>query len=429
MFKITTVILAAGKSSRFHGTKSKLFQDLAGLPIIKHVVNTAKKISENDTIIVCNNKNINELKLLLPDCKFVIQKKQNGTADAINSARNLIKNKYLLVLFGDVPLITNKSINKLISNFKKNKNYASMISFASSNPYGYGRVKINKNKVISVVEELFASKKEKQIQTCNSGVMLVNKGIFFKNLKSIKFSKIKKEKFLPDIFDIYSKKQTPFSFVLAPEDEMIGVNTLKDLNKIQINFQNYLINKFINKGVIIHKPESNYFSYNTMIEKGVIIEPNVIIKNNVTIKSGSIIKSNSYLEGVKINGNCTIGPFARIRPTTIIEKKSKIGNFVEVKNSKIGDNTSISHLSYIGDSKIGKNVNIGAGTITCNFDGKLKNRTIIKEGAFIGSNCSLIAPVVINKNDKIAAGSVINQNIPSNNLAIERAKLKIIKKK
>jgi len=429
MSKITTVILAAGNSTRFKSKKSKLTQDLAGLPIVSHVYNIAKNISGKDVIIVCNNKNINELKLLLPECKFVLQKNQNGTADAINSAKFLIKNRTLLVLFGDVPLLSNNTLKKLIKNFKKNNNLASMIAFKTLNPYGYGRVKTNGNNIISVVEEIFASKEEKEIKICNSGVMLVNTNKFFNNLKLIKFNSIKKEKFLPDIFNIYSKKQIPFSFIISSENEMLGVNTINDLMIAEKMFQNNLVNRFKRNGVFIYKPDSSFFSYDTKIAKDVIIEQNVIIKNKVIIKSGTVIKSYSYLEGAQIDEECKIGPFARIRPKTVINKKSKIGNYVEIKNSKIGENTSISHLSYIGDSILGKKVNIGAGTITCNFDGKLKHKTIIKDGAFVGSNCSLVAPLIINKNAKIGAGSVINQNIPSNNLAIERSKLKIIIKK
>ena len=429
MIKVTTVILAAGKSTRFKRSKSKLEQELAGLPIICHVVNAAKKISGNDVIIVCNKNNIKNLKLLINDCKFVIQKNQKGTADAINSAKRLIKQKNLLILFGDVPLISVKTIKKLIFNFKKNNSLGSMVAFNASNPHGYGRLLLRKNKVLKVVEEINTNQDEKGITICNSGIMLVESNTFFKNLTSIQINKVKKEKYLPDIFEIYSKKQIPFSLIVSPENEMLGVNTLSDFINANKIFQNNLLKKFLEKGVLFLKPESNYFSYDTVIEKGVIIEQNVTIKKNVIIKSGSLIKSNSYIEGAKIDKDCVIGPSARIRPSSVIGNKSKIGNFVEVKNSIIGEKTAISHLSYIGDSQISKNVNIGAGTITCNFDGKRKNKTIIKEGAFIGSNCSLVAPIVINKNAKIGAGSVITEDIPSNNLAIERSKLKIIKKK
>ena len=429
MSNISTVILAAGKSTRFKSTNGKLFQDLAGLPIISHVYNIAKKISGRKIIIVCNKKNIKELKSLFSDCIFVIQKKQDGTANAILAAKPYLRNKSFLVLFGDVPLISIKNIKKLINKFNNNKSPGSMIAFQASDPSGYGRVKTKNDKVLKVVENFNINNEEQNIKLCNSGVLLVKSNLFFKNLSQINVSKIKKEKFLPDIFEIFFHQNKPINYVLCSEQEMLGVNTLEDFVKIDSIYQRTLVNKLVKKGVIIINSKSCRLSFDTEIEKGVTIEPNVVIKDRVKIAKGTTIKSHSYIQGAKIRENCSIGPYARIRSSSIISKNAKIGNYVEIKNSIVGNSSSIAHLSYIGDSKIGKKVNIGAGTITCNFDGNKKHRTIIKDGAFIGSNSSLIAPVIINKNAKIAAGSVINKDIPAKYLAIERSKLKFIKKK
>ena len=329
-----------------------------------------------------------------------------------------------IVLFGDVPLITDKSLIKLIKIFKNN-NSGSMIAFNSSKPKGYGRVILKNNKVEKVIEEINTSDSEKLIELCNSGIMIIKKSIFFKNIKLIKYNKKKKERYLTDIFQIYFKKNNPFSYIISSEDEMSGVNNLFDYNKVDRIFQNRLINKFLNKGVLIKKPETSYFSYDTKIGKKVTIEQNVNIRNCVSIKSGTTIKSFSDLDGVVIGENCSIGPHARIRPNSKINKNAKIGNYVEIKNSSVGNKSSISHLSYIGDTKVGNDVNIGAGCITCNYDGVKKNKTIIGDKSFIGSNTSLIAPVKIGKNVKIGAGSVINKDIPTNKLAIRRSQLKI----
>tara|TARA_Y200000002_G_C22443491_1_gene563200 strand:- start:128 stop:769 length:642 start_codon:yes stop_codon:yes gene_type:complete len=210
---------------------------------------------------------------------------------------------------------------------------------------------------------------------------------------------------------------------------MLGINTLDDYKKVQNILQKKYIQKFINIGVNFLKPETCYLSYDTKMESGVIIEGNVTIKNSTLIKKGVTIKSNSYLEGSLIEENCIIGPSARIRPLSLIGKNSKIGNFVEIKNSKIGKNVAISHLSYVGDSILGNNVNIGAGTITCNYDGKNKQKTIIEDNVFVGSNSSLVAPLIIKKNSKIGAGSVITKDIPKNSLALERSELKILRNK
>ena len=423
MKNITTVILAAGKSTRFISKKSKLTQELAGLPILSHVYNTAKKISGKNIIVVCNKENHNELSSLLKNCKFVIQKNQKGTADAIEAAKSSIKTQNFIILFGDVPLISDNSLKRLIKNFK-NK-VGSMIAFKSLKPHGYGRVILEKNKVVEVVEEIHTSKSEKLIELCNSGIMLVNKSIFFKLIKQIKFRKIKKERYLTDIFEIYFKKKIPFTFIQAEEEEMSGINTLLDFNKVDKILQKRLVRKFLNNGVLIKKPETCYFSYDTKIQSKVIIEPNVTIRNKVSIKSGSIIKNFSDLEGILLKENCSIGPHARLRPNSTIGKNCKIGNYVEIKSSIIGNDTNISHLSYIGDSKVGSQVNIGAGCITCNYDGVKKNKTFIGNKAFIGSNSSLVAPVKIGNNVRIGAGSVINKDIPRNKLAVRRSKLKI----
>ena len=228
---------------------------------------------------------------------------------------------------------------------------------------------------------------------------------------------------------IFSKKNIPINYIECDKETMLGINTLDDFNVVQNILQKKYVKNFIKNGVNFLKPNTCYLSYDTKIEPTVTIESNVTIKEKTIIKKGSIIKSNSYLEEVTIDENSHIGPSARLRPKTKIGKKSKIGNFVEIKNSKIGNNVSIAHLSYVGDSEIGNNVNIGAGTITCNYDGKKKHKTIIKDNVFIGSNTSLIAPVVIESKSRIGAGSVITKNIPKNSLAIERSALKILRNK
>ena len=429
MFSITTVILAAGKSTRFKATSSKLVYPLCGLPIISHVYAIAKKISGKKIVVVCNNENINELKSILKDCVFVIQNQQRGTADAIEQAKNKINSKNVLVLFGDTPLITLSSIKKLIKKFLSSKVKASLIAFRTQKPFGYGRLVTKNNVLEEIIEEINLNIYQKKINLCNSGILIAEKKILFDNTKKIKINRIKKERYLPDIFKIFHSNNFNSNYIECNEDEMLGINTLEDYNRVQSILQKKYIDKFIKIGVNFLKPKTCYLSYDTKIEKDVIIEGNVTIKEKTLIKKGTIIKSNSYLEGVTIGENCNIGPSARIRPNSLIASKSKVGNFVEIKNSKIGKKVSIAHLSYVGDAYVGNNVNIGAGTITCNYDGKKKNKTIIKDNVFIGSNCSLIAPIVLETNSKVGAGSVITKNIPKDSLALERSDLKIIRNK
>ena len=428
MKKISVIILVAGKSSRFKSKKSKVFHELAGLPIIDHIYFTAKKIS-NEIIFVCNKNNIKIFKKHFTDCKFAIQKKQNGTADAVLSAKKLIKsNSDILVLCGDVPLISLVSLKKLINNFYKKKLFGTMLAFNSKNPFSYGRVISEDNKVKKVIEEINATSKIKKITLCNSGVFLTKYEIIFSFIDKINASNKKKEKYLPDIFEICYRDKKSFVYSLCNEDEVIGINTLKDFIKVDEIYQEQLKQKLINKGVKILNPKTVRVSYDTKIGKDSVIEPYVILGKGVNIKEDVIIRSHTNIESAHISKGSSIGPYARIRPETFINQFVKIGNYVEIKNSKIGKNCSISHLSYIGDSKLGKNINIGAGTITCNYDGKKKYKTVIDDNVFIGSNSSLIAPLKISKNSQIGAGSVISKNIPKDSLALERSKMTILKK-
>ncbi|PPR45985.1 MAG: Bifunctional protein GlmU [Alphaproteobacteria bacterium MarineAlpha5_Bin6] len=423
MNNLTTVILVAGKSTRFKSSKSKIFHELGGLPIIDHVYLAVKNISK-EIIFVCNKQNVNILKKKFLNCKFVIQAKQHGTADAVLSAKKLINdNSNILVLFGDVPLISSTILRRMINNYLKNKKAGSMIAFNSSQPFGYGRVLIKNNKVESVIEEISANLETKKITTCNSGIMLCKYSVLFSFIKQINNKNFKKEKYLTDIFKIANKNKKGFSYIFCKQEDVLGVNNLNDFNKVDKIYQRNLINKMIAKGVKILNPDTIRLSFDTKIGNDVEIEPFVYIKKGVKIDDKTTIKSHTVLESSKIGKESTVGPFARLRPNTTLGTNVKVGNYVEIKNSIIGNNTSISHLSYIGDSVVGKNVNIGAGTITCNYDGKNKNKTIIQDNVFVGSNSSLIAPLIIKKNSKIGAGSVITKDVPPNSLAVERSKL------
>ena len=429
MPNITTLILVAGKSSRFKSNKSKIFHELAGLPVIDHIYNKANKISKNNIIFVCNKNNINTLKKRFNNCKFALQKNQNGTADAVLSAKKFIKNQSnILILFGDVPLITLSTLKKITNIFTKDKLPGLMVAFDSTDPSGYGRLITKGKKVESVVEELNASPNIKKISLCNSGVMLCKYELLFSFINKIINKNKKREKYLPDIFSICHQNKKSFQYILCKEEEMLGINTLDDFNKVDEIYQNLLLGNLIEKGVKIINPKTVRVSYDTQVGKNSIIEPFVFIKNGVKIKNQVIVKSHSVLESSIVGKGSSIGPFARLRPGSVIGENVKIGNFVEIKNSKIGNKCTISHLSYIGDSQLGKNINIGAGTITCNYDGKKKHKTIIEDKVFIGSNTSLVAPLKIERNSKTGAGSVITRNIPSNSLVVGHDKLVIPKK-
>jgi len=296
MSDITTVILAAGNSTRFKASKSKLVYPLCGLPIVSHIFNIAKKISGKNIFIVSNEKNKEELKLILNTSKLVVQKKQKGTADAIEQVKKYVKSKNILILFGDTPLVEVKDIRKLVSKFKKSKAKASLIAFNTLEPHGYGRLLLNNNYVEEIIEQINLKPEQKKINLCNSGILIANTKLLFDNLKNIKENKIKKERYLPDICKIFSKKNIPINYIECNKETMLGINTLDDFNVVQNILQKKYVKNFIKNGVNFLKPNTCYLSYDTKIEPTVTIESNVTIKEKTIIKKGSIkIEQNSIL--------------------------------------------------------------------------------------------------------------------------------------
>ena len=312
---------------------------------------------------------------------------------------------------------------------KIKKNNLVLLGFKKINNQSYGIIVKNNKGIDKIVEFKEASKKERKINICNSGMMAFdNKAL--KLIKNIKNNNKKKEYYLTDIVQISKKNGLKINLVLSDsEKNAVGVNSQIELIEAEQIMQERLRKKFIKQGVKFTDPNTVYFSSDTRIGKNVKIEPFVVIGKKVKIGNNVVIKSFSHIEEAVIKNKVEIGPFARIRPGSNLEEGVKIGNFVEVKKSKIEKGSKVNHLSYIGDASIGKNVNIGAGTITCNYDGKKKSKTIIKDNAFIGSNTSLIAPVIIGKNSLVGAGSSISKNVKDNNLALTRAEQKNFKKK
>ena len=429
MKNVSFIILAAGKSRRMKSNKSKVLHSIAGRPLLNFVYDIAKKNSSSKINFVCSNEVKQYVEMNFSNSKTIIQKKRLGTAHAVETAKKLIpnRNQDIIILFGDVPLIKDSTIKKLIRSKNKSKSIGAIIAFTTKKPFGYGRLIVENNFVKSIVEEKDTSLSQKNIKLCNSGILICDSRYLFQSIKKISNKNSQKEKFLTDICKIAYNDKKPFTFIKCSEIEALGVNSQKQLIELDSEFQKIHKNKLIEKGTNLIQPETIRICYGTKIGKNVTIEPHTIIKENVRIKDETKILSGSYLEECTIGRNCSIGPYARIRPGTKIDDNVKIGNFVEVKNSLIGKFTSVSHLSYIGDSLIGKKVNIGAGTITCNYDGFKKNKTIIDDGVFIGSNSSLIAPLKISKNSIVGAGSVLDENVPASSLAIERSRL-LIKK-
>ena len=420
--EIVSIILAAGRGKRMNSLLPKPLHKVAGKTLLNWLEDTLESASILKRIFVLGHQN-EILKEYIKGSEYVIQEPQLGTGHAVKLAKEKVKNlnSIIIIAYADTPFIGANTIKKMVSQIK-NGYKISILGFETDEPSGYGRIITDSNNQVSkIVEENDANEEVKKITLCNSGVLAGKASDIFEYLDQVKFSD-NGEYYLTDIVSICAELGSKVGYVQSLEEELIGINDRADQSEAENIIQNKLIKKHLLNGVTLLNPNSIYFDANAEILKDVIIEPNVFIGPNVRIKSQTIIKAFSYLENCSIGEDCTIGPYARIRPETEIKNNVRIGNFVEVKKSIIGEGSKVNHLSYIGDTSIGLNSNIGAGTITCNYDGKRKNKTKILDGAFIGSNTALVAPIKIGKNSVVGAGSTLTKNVKNKSLSLTRSK-------
>jgi bifunctional UDP-N-acetylglucosamine pyrophosphorylase/glucosamine-1-phosphate N-acetyltransferase len=404
----------------------KLLQTIAGKPIIRYVIDLCKSINPKNLIsVISKNFESNEF---FEDVKTVVQTHPKGTANAVLHAIPYIDSEYVIVTCGDVPLLEKRHLDLLISD----RHPVSFLVMEIPDELAcmpYGRVILdNDSSFQKVVEYKNATDFEKEIKTANTGIYKFEANLLRKYIKKIEENFISKEFYLTDILEILKADGIEI-FAINTEEywPFHGINTMEDLSKAEKVAQSRLRKAFMEKGVKLCAPDSIYFSYDTSIEADVTIEPNVVFGKNVKIKSGSVIKSFSYISDCEIMNDVEIGPFARLRGNSKISPHSSVGNFVEIKQTTFGKSSKAKHLSYIGNSVIGESSNIGAGTIICNYDGVKKHDTVIGDNVFVGSNSTLIAPIEIENNSIIAAGSVINRSVSQNSLAISRVKQEEIK--
>ena len=419
MKKLTTIILAAGKGTRMNSSLSKVLHPIANQPMLSHIIDKSEKLKSNKIIVVVNETfNIPKKK---PNSKiiYVVQNQQLGTGDAIKVClKNIDKvNNRVLILYADVPLINNSTLRKLIK--LRNKNEIKILAFKKLEKNNYGKL-IIQNSVVEKIIEAKEFKTDNQPDDCNSGVFCASAAGLLKLIPKIKNNNVKKEYYLTDFFGLAFNSKYHTKVVYGSEEEFMGINNKVELAQAEKIMQNKLRVKFLKQGVTLIDPETVYFSKDTKIGKDVTIYPNVFIGPKVSIGSNTTIHPFTHLDDCKIGKNVNIGPNARVRPGSDISDDARIGNFVEIKKSKIGKGSKVNHLAYVGDAILGKNVNIGAGTITCNYDGKNKHITQIGDNAFIGSNSSLVAPLKIEKDAYIGSGSVITKDVSKGALAMER---------
>lgn len=416
---IDFVILAGGSGSRMHSsTTPKIFQKIAGMPCIKYPINACRKIDSSANIIVVTKHEFAH-DPILNDVTVVVQENPLGTGDALKCALPFITNDYVVVMCADMPLIQATDLTTLVNNNDASSSLIAMKIPETLMNMAYGRVIVKDHKFVKIIEYKDANNSEKNCSLANSGVYKFKTDALKININNVTMNNKGGEYYLTDVFNCNNDVD-----VIVSDDYSAfhGINTMSDLSLAENIMQNRLRKMFMDNGVKLLDPSTVYFSADTEIEQDVVIEENVVIKECVRIQSKSVIKSFSYLEKCVIGEGVKIGPFARIRGDAVMNERSEIGNFVEVKGSTIGKGTKIKHLSYIGDAALGEKVNIGAGVITCNYDGFNKHKTQIENGAMIGANCSLVAPIHIGAMSIVAAGSTIVSNVPNNCLGIARSR-------
>ncbi|WP_153769124.1 bifunctional UDP-N-acetylglucosamine diphosphorylase/glucosamine-1-phosphate N-acetyltransferase GlmU [Labrenzia sp. CE80] len=420
------IVLAAGLGTRMRSEMPKVMHAIGNLPIVGHVLKTLN-VADADRIAVVVGPDMQALEELVgrlaPDASCHQQTDRLGTAHAALAARSALEVPAddVLVLFGDTPLVTPAAISKVRDQLAAGADVA-VLGFEAANPFGYGRLLIENGKLLAIREEKDASEEERKVTFCNSGIMGFNGKVALGLLDAIGNDNAKGEFYLTDAPEIASERGLKVVAVAGDEEEVQGINTRAQLATCEAVFQKRMRQMALENGVSLQAPDTVYFSHDTEIEPDVTVEPNVVFGPGVSIESGVTIRAFSHLEGASVGKGSTVGPYARLRPGANLAEGSHIGNFVEIKNASVGAGAKVNHLSYIGDATVGEKSNIGAGTITCNYDGFGKHKTEIGAGSFVGSNSTLVAPLTLGEGVYVAAGSVVTDAVSDNSLVIGRGR-------
>ncbi len=425
------IILAAGKGSRLKSNLAKPLHEVAGSALINWVSAAAETAGASAQICVTAAGDKQLSKQIPITAEKITQDSPKGTGDAVKCClsrlEQLTKDLPVLILYADTPLIQADTLRKLVNKIKTGSDIC-LLGFTTDNPTGYGRIVLSENKMVkAIIEDKDASEDERKICLVNGGVMAAKAGILAQFLPQLTAANSQNELYLTELVSLADNSDRQIDVLVTEEDELAGVNDRAQLAHVEAIMQSRLRAKAMANGVTLQAPETVFLSADTNFGTDVVIEPHVIIRKGVSIADDCIIRAFSHLEDATIGKGCVVGPYARLRPNTVLGQNVRIGNFVEIKNSTFKEGAKANHLSYLGDAKIGQEVNIGAGTITCNYNGINKFTTTIEDRAFIGSNSALVAPVAIGKGALIGAGSVITKDVDENAMGISRSAQKQIK--
>lgn len=442
MAKRYAVILAAGQGTRMKSKLYKVLHPVLGRPMVQHVINQLNAVHLDEMVTVVGHGAEKVAEHIGDQSQLVVQEEQLGTGHAVLQAEELLKDKdgTTIVVCGDTPLITSETYQALFNHHEKEGAKATILTTKDPKPSGYGRVIRNeKNEVERIVEHKDATDTELLVHEINTGTYCFNNKALFNALQQVSNNNAQGEYYLPDVIEILRNQHEKVSASLTADfEETLGINDRVALAQAETALKKRVNEKHMRNGVTIMDPNNTYITPEVVIEQDVIIYPGSIIKGSTTIKTdteigphseinnciigqASVIKQSVAVDS-KIGDQVKIGPYAHIRPEASIGNGAKIGNFVEMKKTVIGNNSKVSHLSYIGDADVGNDVNIGCGTITVNYDGNNKHVTTIEDGAFVGCNSNLIAPVTVGKSSYVAAGSTITKNVPEDSLSVARSR-------
>ncbi len=417
------VILAAGHGSRMKSNLAKPLHAVGGRSMLDWSLELADAVGADRKVVVwgAHAPEIRD-RAEQAGAATALQDPPQGTGDAVKVAADALSDFEgdVIVLYADTPLIRLETVTAVFDALGEGA-AVSVLGFEPEEPGTYGRlIETPSGELEAIVEAKEATPDQLAVRLCNSGVLAADCRLMFELLCEVTNDNAKGEYYLTDVVELARKRGLAAKAVRGSEDEVLGVNSRVDLAAAEAAFQTRRREEAMVEGVTLVAPETVYFAHDTVIENDVMIEPNVVFGPGAIVRSGALIRAFSHIEGAEIAGGCEVGPYARLRPGAVLEQGAKVGNFVEVKNSRMGEGAKANHLSYIGDGDVGAKANIGAGTIFCNYDGFFKNRTVVGDGAFVGSNASLVAPVTIGAGAMTGSGSVITADVPDGALALTR---------
>ncbi len=426
MANLLAIVLAAGEGTRMRSGMPKVLHEVGGLPIIGHVVRAAVGAGAGSVAVVTapgQDAVRQGASGHSGNLRFFEQHERRGTGHAATMARELFENHegYVAVVYGDHPLLRSDNFAGVLERLDAGMD-AAILGFEPADPTGYGRFITEGDRLLAIREHKDATEAERAIGLCNACILAFRADVFRDLIDKLEPNNAQGEYYVTDLVELANKAGHKVGFAVAPESDVLGVNDRSQLARAEATFQEFRREEFMKAGVTLRDPATVYFSWDTEIARDVVIEPSVWFGPGVKVGEGATIRAFSHIEGATIGAHATVGPFVRLRPEANLAEGAKVGNFVEIKKAEIGPGAKVPHLTYIGDAEVGARANIGAGTITCNYDGVNKHRTVIGEGAFIGSNSALVAPVRIGDGAYVGSGSVITQDVAPGDLAVARAR-------